>query len=86
MTLMRYHFSEACILQAVVRHFCVAELCHGCVQHLSNVWMSRGEDGSFIANKQSLLERASSNQGHGRVQWCRILRGHTGEHEVIHML
>ena len=72
--------------QAVARHFCIAELLHGRVQHLSNVWMSRGEDDSFKANKQVLLEMASSSQGHGQVQWCRILRGHTGEHEVIHLL
>ncbi|CAK0779720.1 hypothetical protein CVIRNUC_004834 [Coccomyxa viridis] len=71
---------------ALARHFCIAELCHGHVQHLSNVWMSRGEDGSFTANKQLLLERASSSQGHGQVQWYRIWRGHTREHEVIHLL
>ena len=55
------------------------------VQNISNAWVSRGEDGRFSAEKQELLIRGSSSQGVGKLEWCQILRSHTGTFEVVNV-
>lgn len=68
-----------------VRHFCVAELQHGVVQRISNVWVGPGRDGlSPISEEQVLLTRGFSTEGDQHLHWCKIWKGYTQEYEVIH--
>ena len=70
-------------LQVEVRHFCIAELQHGVVQRISNVWVSKGSDDEpSIAEEQVLVTRGYSSEGE-RLQWYKLWRGHTQEYEVV---
>lgn len=71
------------LLQVEVRHFCIAELQHGVVQRISNVWVSKGSnDQPSISEEQVLATRGSSTEG-DRLHWYKIWRGYTKEYEVI---
>lgn len=67
------------------RHFCIAELEQGMVQNISNAWVSRGEDGKFTTEEQTLLMRGSSSQGDAKLEWYQIRRGYTKDYEVINV-
>ena len=67
-----------------VRHFCIAELQHGVVQRISNVWVSKGDDNQpSISDEQVLLTRGSSTEGDEQLHWYKVWRGYTQEYEVI---
>ena len=71
------------LLQVEVRHFCIAELQHGVVQRISNVWVSKGSnDKPSISEEQVLVTRGSSSEG-VQLHWYKIWRGYTQEYEVI---
>ena len=67
-----------------VRHFCIAELQHGMVQRISNVWVSSGRDDKPpISEEQVLLTRGSGTEGDQQLHWYKIWRGYTQEYEVV---
>ncbi len=67
-----------------VRHFCIAELQHGVVQRISNVWVSKGDHAQpAIAEEQLLVTRGSGTGGNQHLHWYKIWRGYTQEYEVI---
>ena len=69
-----------------LRHFCIAELQHGVVQHISNVWLGRGVDRQpAIFAEQVLLTRGCSSEGEEKLHWYKVWRGYAQEYEVIYL-